>query len=312
MSLGAGSNSSSQPRSGMGEARSGAVGQHEAGSLTARMRLGPIKEEAGMAGSASAATDGICASDTKRALDWLEQHFGGSSTTASPAVEAEQIVAALRDMLGAAAAAAADDPLRQRQTSSSNTPMRSSISFAEDVEQRQCQRGSILHLCQTKTALHESYPGLGVSSSSNISPASRAPTIAGRMLDLKSPRAPAYPGHKSASPAGLIYRPISAQQQQQQARRRSSDHMRMASSWDSPPTVGVWGAPSPRGNGGGSSSTSKARSGRLGSSGIMKGSAGSSAGLLTGGGNGVLLADDPAFQEACKVCLQHIRCCLCD
>lgn len=43
------------------------------------------------------------------------------------------------------------------------------------------------------------------------------------------------------------------------------------------------------------------RSGKLGSSGPVKPSVASGMGLIAGGGNGVLLADDPAFQEACKV-----------
>jgi hypothetical protein len=45
----------------------------------------------------------------------------------------------------------------------------------------------------------------------------------------------------------------------------------------------------------------KGRSGRLAGSGALKAAVGSGISLMSGGGNGVLLADDPAFQEACKV-----------
>jgi hypothetical protein len=309
------------------------------GSMSARGRLAAIEEEARAAGSRRASATGagsICPNDTKRALDWLEQHFGSSTGASSLAMETEQIVAALRGMLGAAAAAA-DEPFGQRHTSTGTAPMRSSISFAEDVElaQQRAQRQRQLQQLEESLgcpprALQEHSTAQGGSSSTSSSPAAYSPAP-GQQQDFKSPKCLTYGhGHRAHSPMGFVYRPKqsagelqqqrpspqqqqqqrqppSQQQQQQQSRRRSSDHMRLSSSWDSSPVgAGSWGAPSPRGAHNNSNSSSMGaikagRSGKLGSSGPVKPSVASGMGLIAGGGYGVLLADDPAFQEACKV-----------
>jgi len=306
---------------------------------------------------------GLHAGDTKRALDWLEQHFGSSAGAAALAMETEQIVAALRNMLGAAA----EDPTdNKQQNNGSTTPMRSTISFAEDVElqqrQRQRQQQQLLQqqqqkeqeqfqqqqqqqllqqhqMLQQKQQQQQASASLSLSPSaaaasepytsnngSSSSPASCAPPVVARMTEKTSPRCPAYPGHRSASPMGFTYRPRQGpaaaagelsqqrQQQQQQQRRCSSDHMQLSSSWEGGAFPGgSWGSPSPRGGAGGSIKASRgAKQGSWSTAAklpapaaVTAAAAAASAAAAAGSaGNGVMLADDPAFQEACRVSCQ--------
>jgi hypothetical protein len=293
--------------------------QQEAADIARMQHLGAIREEVNAGGQAAAVKGGeISPADTKKALQWLEQSFAGGAGSSALAMETEQIVAALRSMLGAAAST----PDENRGT---RTPMRTSISFAEDVEQHQrLQRQQQQQQQPNRQSLGSSGSSFAAAPQSTQMPAARGrcpgvhvPTDTVRMADLMSPAALAYPGQRSAasSPMGFVYRPktskaeLQQRQQQQQQCRRSTDHF--SSSWDNSMFPGgSWGPASPQGLEGRCSSMVKcSKSAKLSSS-VVKGSgAWSGLGFRPGSGHGlVLLADDPAFLEACKVSMTECIC----